>query len=1332
MSERVKNMKKYLSLLIIFAMLFSFLPLNASSVQAADGSLSNITEYTIPTDISIPFSIVAGPDGAMWFTEFNGNKIGKITMDGTITEYPVPTEGSVPLYIIVGPDNALWFTELSGNKIGRITTSGEINEYSIPTPGCTPTGITVGSDNALWFTEQTAFKIGRITTNGEITEYSIPNSINGYPYDIIEGSDGNMWFTRQGANIICRFNYQNNEITEYSVPTASSSPKDIITGQDGVLWFTEKSGSKIGRITTSGMFTEYTIPTNNSSPDSITAGPDGALWFNEAGANNIGRIGMDGTITEYHVSESYCNLNGIATGPDGALWFTEMETGKIGRLLPPITLNPSSITAGYTGTPSITVTGVNFISGTTTLNIKNSTNSDMTNGAILSVNDTTHASFNLPNGLPAGTYTVTLTTGSDVVTTTLTIMPQTAASVAAGITSVTPPTAGTTSLTMPTVPSGYTITIASSDNTAVVAVNGTITPPATNTTVNLTFTVTNTADSSTATTASIQVTVPAITSEPPTVVDTGTITEYTIQTEDSRPLGITAGPDGAMWFCESKAKKIGRITTDGLINEYSANNTPYSIVAGPDGAMWFTEPENGKIGKITMDGTITEYMTSSNESLPLFIVAGPDGAMWFTEQGTRKIGRITTNGEITEFSVLNDDDSLTDITAGSDGALWFTYDNVGKIGRITTNGVITEFKIPADNSNFFGIAAGPDGALWFIDQNNSKIGRITTNGTITEYSGITKGSSPTLIAAGPDNAMWFTELGVNKIGRIAMDGTISKFSIPTGGSSPVDITLGPDGNIWFTEFQANKIGKLTSTSLVAARITSVTSPISGATSVTMPTVPDGYTIAITTSSNTNVIATDGTINSPSTDTTVNLTFTVTNTSNHSAAITKSFPVTVPGVSSGNGNNGSPGNPTTTATPANTGVEILVNGRAENAGTAETITRGGRTETTVTVDSKRLEEKLEREGNRPVVTIPVDSKADVIAGVLTGEMVKNMEEKQAVLEIKTGNVTYTLPASQINIDNVSEQIGQQVALKDIKVNVTISAPPQDTVKIVEDTADKSNYKVVVKPIEFSITCSSGGRTVDVSKFNGYVERTVALPDGVDPSKITTGIVLNADGTFSHVPTVITMINGKYYAKINSLTNSTYSVIFSPKAFIDVEKHWAKDAVNDMASRLIISGAGNDMFAPDRNITRAEFAAIIIRGLGLMRPGTGKASFNDVSKSDWYYDAVSIACEYGIISGYGNGKFGPNDKLTREQAMSMVSRAMKITGLESGITDGEMSTIFEKFSDAATASNYAKESIALCIKNGIISGINSTIAPKNYITRAEVAVIVQRLLQKSNLI
>lgn len=420
-------------------------------------------------------------------------------------------------------------------------------------------------------------------------------------------------------------------------------------------------------------------------------------------------------------------------------------------------------------------------------------------------------------------------------------------------------------------------------------------------------------------------------------------------------------------------------------------------------------------------------------------------------------------------------------------------------------------------------------------------------------------------------------------------------------------------------------------------------------------------------------------------------------------------------------------------PIESGIDILVNGIVETAAVTTTTKLDDKTITKVIIDDKKVEEKLIKEGNNSVITIPVKNDADIVVGTLNGQTVKNMEIKEAVLEVKTETVTYTLPASQINIDEVSKQIGKQIELKNISVNVKISEPPKDKVKIVENTANKNNYQVVVKPIEFEITCSNDNKTVEVSKFNSYVERMVAIPEGIDPSKITTGIVLNNDGTFSHVPTTIAVIDGRYYAKINSLTNSTYSVIWSPKIYKDVENHWAKDAVNDMGSRIIIDGVEDNNFEPDRSITRAEFASIVIRSLGLMRSDTGKDVFSDVTKDSIYYEAISIAHEYGIITGYGNEKFGPMDKITREQAFTVIARAMKITKLKAEVKDSEIEGIIGRFGDLTNASEWAQQSVAACINIGIVSGKSQGILdPRDETTRAEVATIVRQLLKKSGLI
>ncbi len=75
----------------------------------------------------------------------------------------------------------------------------------------------------------------------------------------------------------------------------------------------------------------------------------------------------------------------------------------------------------------------------------------------------------------------------------------------------------------------------------------------------------------------------------------------------------------------------------------------------------------------------------------------------------------------------------------------------------------------------------------------------------------------------------------------------------------------------------------------------------------------------------------------------------------------------------------------------------------------------------------------------------------------------------------------------------------------------------------------------------------------------------------------------------------MVNGVYYAVINSLTNSTYTVIYNPVNFADVNDSWAKDAINDMGSRMVVTGVDGKNYEPDRDITRAEFAAIMVRSL-----------------------------------------------------------------------------------------------------------------------------------------
>ncbi|WP_090116770.1 S-layer homology domain-containing protein [Cohnella sp. OV330] len=425
----------------------------------------------------------------------------------------------------------------------------------------------------------------------------------------------------------------------------------------------------------------------------------------------------------------------------------------------------------------------------------------------------------------------------------------------------------------------------------------------------------------------------------------------------------------------------------------------------------------------------------------------------------------------------------------------------------------------------------------------------------------------------------------------------------------------------------------------------------------------------------------------------------------------------------------------TSTPSasqDRGVDVLVNGKVESIGAATTSTRLDQTVTTVIVDEHKLEQKLAAEGQKSVVTIPVNTKFDVVIGELSGRMIQSMEQKQAVIEIKTDKATYTIPAQQINMSSISEQLGKTTALQDINVQIEIAAPNENTVKLAESAAQKGDFSIIVPSIDFIIRAASGDKKIEITNFEAYVERTIAIPDGVDPNKITTGIVVEPDGSVRHVPTQVVVIGNQYFAKVNSLTNSTYSLVYHPVTFVDVDRHWAKTAVNDMGSRMVINGIGNDVFNPDQAITRAEFAAIMVRGLGL-KSTSGDTSFSDVKTTDWFSGAIQTLYQHKLIDGFEDGTFRPTDTITREQAMKIIAQAMVLTDLKSKLIAKESATELKPFTDGNTVAEWAKTNVADVIQAGIVTGRSrTTLAPKANISRAEVAVIIQKLLQKSGLI
>lgn len=143
-----------------------------------------------------------------------------------------------------------------------------------------------------------------------------------------------------------------------------------------------------------------------------------------------------------------------------------------------------------------------------------------------------------------------------------------------------------------------------------------------------------------------------------------------------------------------------------------------------------------------------------------------------------------------------------------------------------------------------------------------------------------------------------------------------------------------------------------------------------------------------------------------------------------------------------------------------------------------------------------------------------------------------------------------------------------------------------------------------------------------------------------------------------------------------------------------------------------------------MTRAEFAAIIIRSLGL--PENGKSSFTDVKSADWFYGAVGAASEYGIILGYEDGSFRPDASITRQEAMAMTARAAKVAELKA------QNVSVQGFTDLEQVSAWALEAVSFNTANGLIIGSDGALRPNDGISRAETATVVLRLLQKSKLV
>ena len=312
--------------------------------------------------------IAAGPDGALWLADpsdpNHSPRIVRIPVGGSApSNFGIsfePNNGPYPVAIVAGSDGALWFTGRfwfsPDHFIGRITTSGAVTAYLLPTTSSAE-GITAGPDGALWFTEGSGVsgspgsgnKIGRITTAGAIAEYPIPTP-NAGAFFITAGPDGALWFTERNTNQIGRITVAG-LVTEYPIPTANSAPSGIATGPDGALWFTESNGNRIGRL----------VPDSSTLPMLISSTHAGSFLQGQSTAaytllvQNSGSAAMSGAVSASDALPAGLTATSI-DGPGWACTLASLTCSRsdglpAGGTYPPITV---TLSVASNAAPSLT------------------------------------------------------------------------------------------------------------------------------------------------------------------------------------------------------------------------------------------------------------------------------------------------------------------------------------------------------------------------------------------------------------------------------------------------------------------------------------------------------------------------------------------------------------------------------------------------------------------------------------------------------------------------------------------------------------------------------------------------------------------------------------------------------------------------------------------------------------------------------------------------------------------------------------------------------------------------------------------------------------------
>ncbi|GHV17510.1 hypothetical protein FACS189425_03920 [Clostridia bacterium] len=349
--------------------------------------------------------------------------------------------------------------------------------------------------------------------------------------------------------------------------------------------------------------------------------------------------------------------------------------------------------------------------------------------------------------------------------------------------------------------------------------------------------------------------------------------------------------------------------------------------------------------------------------------------------------------------------------------------------------------------------------------------------------------------------------------------------------------------------------------------------------------------------------------------------------------------------------------------------------------------------------------------KPTVDLNTDKTADASGKItveITPEQIENYisraaDETNNSLNIdlsKTGQASgYVV---KVPISSVKNEI-------DALVLTTLIETPIGIIGFDNQEALKKASKTAKNIVVSISTASSDSFTINIS-----ADDAALINCGIIGIKSTN---MAAVAYFNGNPIIKSKFDGKYLI-FNALGNGDYTVSLSPLDFADVNaSSWSAPYIQSLVAKGILNGITPTTFEPNANITREQFAKMLVTAMGLS-DDSATANFKDVSPNDWFYSSVASSVKAGLISGYEDNTFGTNKNITRQEMAVMISRCkVSFPAYEASIA----------FGDNASIADWAKPAVRSMQQAKIISGLeDGTFAPTANATREQAAKIIYGVL------